>query len=270
MTEVAETIASDKEPEHRADLVVRLGAFDGPLDLLLNLAHDQKVDLAAISISALAEQYLAYIGAARRLRLEIAADYLVMAAWLAFLKSRLLLPEPPPSEPDPGDMAAALRFQLQRLEAMRKASDLLQALPQLGSEIFMNARPEKVRRIEVPVYHLPLYDLLQALAAPQRRTKAPRYTLAAQKLFALDEALGRVRAMVGYMPDWTDLTSFIPELLTESPLERRSAVASTFAASLEMAKFGEIVLRQDATFGPIYLRRAEEAAATTTSNETPA
>jgi len=254
MTEAIAHSDSDAAPH---DLVVRLGAFDGPLDLLLNLAQEQKVDLASISISALAEQYLAYINVARRLRLEIAADYLVMAAWLAFLKSRLLLPEPPKTEPDPSDMAAALRFQLQRLEAMRKASELLQALPQLGSEIFMNARPERVRRIEVPVYHLPLYDLLQALAAPQRRTKAPQYTLAVQRLISLEAALGRVRNMVGYMPEWTALSAFIPELLSDVPLERRSAIASTFAASLEMAKFGEIVLRQDATFGPIYLRRAE-------------
>jgi segregation and condensation protein A len=249
---------ADHVVEAGADLVVRLGAFDGPLDLLLSLAQDQKVDLASISISALAEQYLAYINAARRLRLEIAADYLVMAAWLAYLKSRLLLPEPPQAEPDPTDMAAALRFQLQRLEAMRKASDALQALPQLGIDFFMNARPERVRRIEVPVYHLPLYELLQALAAPQRRTKAPTYTLKTQKLFALEDALGRVRTMVGFMPEWSELSSFMPELLEEKPLERRSAIASTFAASLEMAKFGEITIRQDSTFGPIYLRRAEQ------------
>lgn len=266
MTEPAPAIAPTGESE--ADLVVRLGAFDGPLDLLLNLAHEQKVDLSAISISALAEQYLAYIGAARRLRLEIAADYLVMAAWLAFLKSRLLLPVPQEEEPNPGDMAAALRFQLQRLEAMRQAAEKLQALPQLGSEIFLQGRPEKLRRIEVPIYHLSLYDLLQSLAAPQRRVKAPRYALAAQKLFALEEAVSRVRNMVGFMPDWSELSSFVPELLLETPIERRSALASTFAASLELAKFGELVLRQDETFGPIFVRRPEPSSSNTSEAAT--
>lgn len=263
MTDTQNAIAPTGENE--ADLVVRLGGFDGPLDLLLSLAHEQKVDLAAISISALAEQYLVYIGAARRLRLEIAADYLVMAAWLAYLKSRLLLPVPEQEEPDPSDMAAALRFQLQRLEAMRQTSEKLQALPQLGSEIFLQGKPEKIRRIEVPVYHLSIYDLLQALAGPQRRVKAPRYALAAQKLFALEEAVSRVRNMVGFMPDWSELSSFVPELLLESPIERRSALASTFAASLELAKFGELVLRQDETFGPIFVRRPEPSASATTS-----
>lgn len=263
MTETQNAIAPSGENE--TDLVVKLSGFDGPLDLLLSLAHEQKVDLATLSISALAEQYLAYIGAARRLRLEIAADYLVMAAWLAYLKSRLLLPVPQQEEPDPTDMAAALRFQLQRLEAMRQASEKLQALPQLGSEIFLQGRPEKIRRIEVPVYHLSIYDLLQALAAPQRRVKAPRYSLAAQKLFALEEAVSRVRNMVGFMPDWSTLSSFVPELLLETPIERRSALASTFAASLELAKFGELVLRQEETFGPIYLRRPDPNTTATTS-----
>lgn len=249
----AETIV-DTSPQ---DLVVRLGAFDGPLDLLLNLAHEQKVDLASISISALAEQYLSYINAARQLRLEIAADYLVMAAWLAYLKSRLLLPEPPQSEPDPAELAGALRFQLQRLAAMRDAAEKLQDLPQLGHDIFLNGRPETLKRIEVPVYHLSLFDLLQALAAPQRRTKAPRYSIAAQKLVSLEAALERVRAMLGYMPVWAELSQFIPETLGD-PLEQRSAIASTFAASLELAKFGELVLRQDGNFAPIYLRRADD------------
>lgn len=247
------------------DLVVRLGVFDGPLDLLLNLAQEQKVDLADISVSALAEQYLIYISAARRLRLEIAADYLVMAAWLAYLKSRLLLPEPPKAEPDPTDMAAALRFQLQRLEAMRHAAENLQNRPQLGIDVFMNVRPEAVQRIERPVYHLSIHDLLLALAAPQRRRKAPRYAIAVQKLVSLDAAMSRLRGMVGYMPEWSALSAFMPEVLASDPLEQRSAIASTFAASLELAKFGEIVLRQDETFGTIYLRRTDPGAARATT-----
>ena len=267
--ETLEICASDDNAGSVDDLVVRLGVFDGPLDLLLSLAQEQKVDLAHISISALAEQYLTYIGAVRRLRLEIAADYLVMAAWLAYLKSRLLLPEPPQAEPDPKDMAAALRFQLQRLEAMRQAAENLQNLPQLGLDVFMNVRPEVVQRIERPIYHLSIQDLLLALAAPQRRHKAPRYAVAAQKLVSLEAAMTRLRGMVGFMPEWSALSAFMPELLVADPLEQRSVIASTFAASLELAKFGEIVLRQDVTFGTIYLRRVDPDAAPATTG-TPA
>lgn len=244
-------------PENAAqDLVLSLEGYDGPLDLLLNLAQEQKVDLSAISISALAEQYLAYISAARRLRLEIAADYLVMAAWLAFLKSRLLLPTPPNEEPDPSDMAAALKFQLQRLAAMQQAAERLRALPQLGSEIFLRGIPEPIRRIENPVYDLKLYDLLQALAAPQRRIKPSHYSVPQWRLISLESALARIRNLVGFMPSWTSLHEFIPDLVVD-PLEARSAIASTFAASLEMVKSGELELRQEQTFAPIYIRKAE-------------
>ena len=238
------------------DLVVRLEGFDGPLDLLLNLAHEQKVDLGAISISALAEQYLTYISMARRLRLEIAADYLVMAAWLAFLKSRLLLPAQPDDEPTPHDMAAALRFQLQRLQAMQKAAEALRALPQLGIDIHLRGIPEPITKIEKPIYDLKLYDLLQALAAPQRRIKAPHYSLPQIRLMSLESALARIRNLVGFMPRWTALQEFIPDMVID-PLEARSAIASTFAASLELAKMGELELRQDSTFSPIYIRKAE-------------
>lgn len=250
------TSASTAPETSEADLVLRLDGFDGPLDLLLNLAQEQKVDLSAISISALAEQYLIYINAARRLRLEIAADYLVMAAWLAFLKSRLLLPVPPNEEPNPNDMAAALKFQLQRLAAMQKAAEQMRLLPQLGSEVFMRGIPEPIRRIEKPVYDLKLYDLLQALAAPQRRHKAPRYSLPQLRLISLESALARIRNLVGFMPEWTSLQEFIPELVVDK-LEARSAIASTFAASLELVKAGELELRQENTFAPIYIRKAE-------------
>lgn len=247
----AETLAID------GDLVVRLGGFDGPLDLLLNLAHTQKVDLSAISISALAEQYLIYINAARRLRLEIAADYLVMAAWLAFLKSRLLLPAPPSEEPDPGDMADALKFQLLRLESMQQAAESLRALPQLGHEIFLRGMPEPVRKIEKPVYDLKLYDLLQALAAPQRRVRPPHYALPESRLMSLEAALERLRVMLGYAPGWTELGVLIPDDWAVDPLEARSSTASIFAASLEMAKLGAIELRQESAFAPIFVRRAD-------------
>ncbi|MEJ0062885.1 MAG: ScpA family protein [Alphaproteobacteria bacterium] len=256
MTETA-TSNEQEDGGSNYDLVVKLGNYDGPLDLLLNLAHEQKVDLGSISILALAEQYLAYITTARRLRLEVAGDYLVMAAWLAYLKSRLLLPAPPGEEPDPASLAAALKFQLLRLEAMQKAAAQLAALPQLGTEIFLRGIPEPIRRIEKPVYHLPLYDLLQALAAPQRRTKSPSYALMPQwRLFSMEDALVRLRGMIGFMPEWAVLTRFMPKEPVDD-LEARSAVASTFAATLEMVKLGEVELRQDANFGPIYLRKAK-------------
>ncbi|MBI1272673.1 MAG: segregation/condensation protein A [Alphaproteobacteria bacterium] len=244
------------------DLVVNLDGFEGPIDLLLNLARDQKVDLAKISILALAEQYLLYINEARKLRLEIAADYLVVAAWLAFLKSRLLLPEAKADEPPATDMAEALRFQLLRLEAMQKAAQDLQGLPQLGRDVFMRGVPDEIEIIEKPVYYLRVTDLLHALTQPLRRKKSPSYQLPLDKLLSLEDALQRLRNMVGYAPQWMQLADFIPDML-QDPLAARSAIASTFAASLEMVKLGEIQIRQDGTFAPIYVRRAENSATST-------
>lgn len=239
------------------DLVVSLDGFDGPIDLLLNLAREQKLDLAKISILALAEQYLVFIASARQLRLEVAADYLVMAAWLAYLKSRLLLPELPQEEPNPADMAEALKFQLLRLEAMQKAAQQLQILPQLGSEIFLRGIPEPMVIEEKPVYHLPLSDLLTALAAPQRRRKPETYSIPTTRLFSLEESVHRLRRVLGIMPNWTSLQDYLPETLVAEPLEVRSALASTFAATLELVKSGELELQQNGTFSPIYLRRRE-------------
>ena len=240
------------------DLVVALGGFDGPIDLLLSLAREQKVDLNKISILALAEQYLAYIASARQLRLEVAADYLVMAAWLAYLKSRLLLPELPEDEPNPAAMAEALKFQLQRLEAMQQAAQKIQERPQLGSAIFLRGMPEKIRVEEKPVYFLPLYDLLSALGAPQRRRKPETYAIKQNRLFSLEESVLRLRRAFGYMPSWTVMESFLPETEGLEKLEARSAVASTFAATLELVKAGELELSQEGTFAPIYLRRREK------------
>lgn len=244
-----------------ADLVVALDGFEGPIDLMLNLARDQKLDLATIPILPLAEQYLEYIASARKLRLEIAADYLVMAAWLAFLKSRLLLPEPPKAdgEPDPATMAEALRFQLVRLEAMQKAAEKMQALPQLGSDIFLRGIPEKMVIEEKPVYFLPIQDLLTAVAAPLRRRKPENYAIARTRLYSLEETVGRLSRMLGVMPSWGILQNFLPEMGGQEPaLEVRSAIASTFAATLELVKNGQLELRQDGTFAPIYLRRRDE------------
>lgn len=241
-----------------ADLVVALDGFDGPIDLLLALAREQKVDLARLSILALAEQYLAFIDSARELRLEVAADYLVMAAWLAYLKSRLLLPELPKDEPSPADMAEALKFQLQRLEAMRQASQKLLELPRLGMDIFARGMPEERTVEERPVYYLPLYDLLTALGAPQRRKKPEAMRINTVRLFSIEESVLRMRAKLGIMPDWSILQRFLP-VMTGTSIERRSAVASTFAALLEMVKEGELECRQDGTFAPIYLRKKTDA-----------
>ncbi len=249
------------------DLVLALNGFEGPIDLLLNLAREQKVDLSTISILPLAEQYLAYIASARTLRLEIAADYLVMAAWLAFLKSRLLLPEPQTSEGevDPVAMAEALKFQLLRLEAMQKAAKQVQERPQLGVDIFLRGMPEKMEVEEKPVYFLPIQDLLSALAAPMRRRKPDNYNIAPTRLYSMEESVDRMRSLLGVMPSWSVLRSFMPQTTGTIPvLEERSAIASTFAATLELVKNGELEVRQDGTFAPIYVRRREDAAPTHT------
>lgn len=243
------------------DLVLSLGGFEGPIDLLLNLAREQKVDLANISILPLAEQFLAYIASARKLRLEIAADYLVMAAWLAYLKSRLLLPAPlaEAERQDAAEMAEALRFQLQRLEAMQKAAHNLLELPQLGSEFFPRGASEPIAVAEKPKYYLPYQELLLALGASLRRHKAKAYEVKQTRLYSLEESLERLRKLIGRVPDWSVLKTFLPEKLDDGVwLERKSALASTFAATLEMVKNGELELRQDGTFAPIYLRKRDE------------
>lgn len=247
-----------------ADLVLALQGFEGPIDLLLNLAREQKLDLSTISILQLAEQYLAYIASARKLRLEIAADYLVMAAWLAFLKSRLLLPvaeTTPEGEVDPAALAEALKFQLMRLEAMQKASRDIQERPQLGSDIFLRGQPEAMEIEEKPIYFLPIQDLLLALAAPMRRRKPPAYKVEETRLYSMEESVVRLRALLGAVPDWGTLSQFLPEVTSKAQaLEVRSALASTFAATLELVKNGEMELRQDGTFAPIYIRRREASA----------
>jgi segregation and condensation protein A len=240
------------------DLIVSLDGFDGPIDLLLNLAREQKVDLGKLSILALAEQYLAFIHSARQLRLEVAADYLVMAAWLAYLKSRLLLPDLPQEEPNPAAMAEALKFQLLRLEAMQQASQKMQQLPQLGTDIFLRGQPEAIEIEEKPIYFLPLNDLITALAAPQRRRKPQTYSIPTTRLYSLEESVQRLSRLLGVMPSWNSLQTFLPELLElAEPLEIRSALASTFAASLELVKAGQLELQQAGTFAPIYVRRRE-------------
>ncbi|MGH6894836.1 MAG: segregation and condensation protein A [Dongiaceae bacterium] len=237
------------------ELHLDLDGYEGPIDILLTLARDQKVDLKKISILELADQYLAFIAQARRLRLEIAADYLVMAAWLAYLKSRLLLPEPPADgEPSGAELAAALAFQLQRLEAMQKAGRNLLALPQFGRDFFGRGAPEPVQIVEKPVYKLALYDLLKGYGNYPGRRNEGLLQIQPMNLFSMDDALHRIGEMLGHVPDWATLQSFLPPGLQRG-LPRRAALAATFAASLELARIGRVELRQDRLFGPIYMRR---------------
>ncbi|HLI11460.1 MAG TPA: ScpA family protein [Alphaproteobacteria bacterium] len=257
----SEEIFEDSAPAvlPHEQLVVALGSYEGPLDALLELARLQKVDLVQISILALAEQYLAFIQQARDLRLEIAADYLVMAAWLAYLKSRLLLPQQPDDgeEPSGAEMAAALRFQLQRLEAMRAAGVRLLALPRLGLDVFPRGEPERPEIIKKPYYELTLYELLKAYGEQRQREAATTLRILPTKLYSMDDALARLREMLGKVPDWQTLMNFLPSDLRGS-LVLRSAVAATFAASLELTRSGKAQIRQDRLFGPIYVRARRE------------
>ena len=260
MTSNTEKPLLDRDEEPTADLFLSLEGFEGPIDLLLNLAREQKVDLCKLAILPLAEQYLRYIAEARKLRIEVAADYLVMAAWLAFLKSRLLLPvlEQPKDEQDPVAMAEALKFQLLRLEAMQKAALRVQDRPQLGSDIFLRGIPEPITITEKPIYYLPIQDLLAAISAPSRRRKPDSYSIARTRLYSLEESVSRLRHLLGAMPEWDQLQAYLPDVVSADELmEVRSALASTFAATLELVKNGELELRQDGVFAPIYMRRRE-------------
>jgi segregation and condensation protein A len=247
-----ETLEPEIEPG--TGLVVDLEGYEGPIDMLLALARQQKVDLLHISILQLADQYVAFISEARRLRLEIAADYLVMAAWLAYLKSRLLLPEPEEDdEPSGPDMAEALAFQLRRLEAMQQAGTKVMELPRLGRNVFPRGAPEGVTVTRIPVYDLSLYELLKAYGDQQKRGQVDSLEIAPTEVYSVDDALERLGQLVGNLPDWQTLARFLPDSLRGGVIFR-SAVASTFAASLELAKAGKLEIRQSGTFGPIYFR----------------
>ena len=216
MTEETTTELLPQPNASAADLVLTLNGFEGPIDLLLNLAREQKVDLSKIAILPLAEQYLTYIATAHKLRLEIAADYLVMAAWLAYLKSRLLLPVVESEEPNPADMADALRFQLLRLEAMQKAAVASSGTSQLGIDFFYRGAPEPMTVEEKPVYFLPLYDLLTALGAPQRRRTAGNLYIVRSRLYTLEESATRMRRILGSMPSWGMLMDFCRRLMARA------------------------------------------------------
>ncbi len=237
-------------------LIVDVDGFEGPLDLLLMLSRTQKVDLRRISVLQLAEQYLKFVNDAKTLRIELAADYLVMAAWLAYLKSRLLLP-PEPGEDGPSgeELAAHLAFQLERLQAMREAAARLMARDQKGRDFFVRGIPEDVMRLRRVSYTATLLDLMQAYARIRTRDEFRPYAMDRDHVFTMEQALDRMRGLIGYAGDWTDLSAYLPEGWTADPARRRSATAATFAASLELAKQGQIELRQAETFAPIVLRR---------------
>jgi segregation and condensation protein A len=245
---------SDTGPPDGAALVIDVDGFEGPLDLLLTLARTQKVDLRRISVLALAEQYLSFIAEARTLRIELAADYLVMAAWLAYLKSRLLLPlEPGAAEPEAAAMAEALAIRLERLQAMRDAGARLMARDLLGRDVFARGAPEVVTHATRTTFTASLLDLMQAYARIRTRDEFRPWAFDRRDVYTMEEALDRLRAMVGAIADWTPLEVWLPEGWA-TPARRRSATAATFAAALELARQGRIALRQEAPFAPLSIR----------------
>ncbi|MHA6344821.1 segregation and condensation protein A [Roseivivax sp. CAU 1761] len=239
-------------------LIVDVDGFEGPLDLLLTLSRTQKVDLRRISVLDLARQYLAFVENARDLRIELAADYLVMAAWLAFLKSRLLLPPDPEEEgPSGEEMAAHLAFQLERLQAMRDAAARLMARDRLGRDVFARGGPDPVERVRRVAYCATLLELMQAYARLRTRDEFRPFVLDRDRIYTMEQALERLRGLIGFAGSWTDIAGYLPEDWRDDPVKRRSATAATFAASLELVKEGRVELRQSATFAPIELRRRE-------------
>ncbi len=241
-------------------LLVDVQGFEGPLDLLLHLARNQRVDLAKISVLALAEQYLVFVEQARKVRIELAADYLVMAAWLAFLKSKLLIPQVSRGdEPTGEDMAAALAFRLKRLEAMRDAAMRLVNRDRLGRDFFVRGAPEHIPVRNQSAYDATLYDLLTAYAALRQRQMVTNVTIERRTVWSLADARDLLTRLVGELSDWTALDHFLLRYLT-SPEERRTAIASAFAAALELVREGRMDMRQDGAFQPLYMRNGTRAA----------
>ena len=244
------TTSAAIEEEDR--LNVNLDGWEGPLDLLLMLARAQKVDLARISILDLVDQYIAYINRAQRLRLELAADYLVMAAWLAYLKSCLLLPKEPGQEPSAEEMALRLQMQLQRLDAMREAGARLMARDQLGRDVFRRGAPEGLRVVKQAMWDCTLFELLQAYGSIQARADKRIYIPQRRPTLSLDEAITRLEAMLGIAVDWTELARFLP--LSDDADYRRSTLASSFVAALELVRQGKLELSQTDAYEPLFLK----------------
>ena len=235
-------------------LTVDIDGWEGPLDLLLTLARSQKVDLKAISILALVDQYLAFIRDARMLRLEVAAEYLVMAAWLAYLKSALLLPSDPEIEPSPEGLALRLQLRLERLNAMREAGARLVARDRMGRDVFPRGAPEGLKVVRKSRWQAEIYDLIAAYGQISARTRPVMHIVAVRPVMTLEDAIARVSELVGERIDWSTIESFLPDD-AEGPY-RKSALASSFVAALELAKQGRVELRQKSAFAPLYLKAA--------------
>ena len=246
----------EEPPEVAASerLTLDIDGWEGPLDLLLTLARTQKVDLAKISILALVEQYLAFIADAKKLKLEIAADYLVMAAWLAYLKSCLLLPKDAGQDPSPEELALRLQLRLQRLSAMREAGARLLARDRLGRDVFARGAPEGLRVVRKSAWQVELYELISAYGMVRARSEPAVHIVGRRPVMTLEEALVRVERLLGATVDWSDIRSFLPE--TQDPQFRKSALASSFVATLELARKGKLELGQESPFAPLYVRAA--------------
>ena len=262
---MAELPFDDSEEVERGDsepaFLVDVDGFEGPLDLLLELARRQKVDLAKISVLALAEQYLGFIEAARKMRLELAADYLVMAAWLAYLKSRLLLPEAPKGEePAAADLAAALAQRLRHLEAIRAAADKLVNRPRIGREMFLRGRPEGISVIKHSEFQASLFELLSAYAQQRQTQVLSRVVLKKRVIWTLPEARAALERLAGHAFEWTVLDQYLVEYAV-TPQMRRTVRASGFVASLELVREGRISIRQDEPYAPIWVRSRPEGEA---------
>lgn len=233
-------------------LTLSLDGWEGPLDLLLNLARAQKVDLHQISILALVEQYLSYLEQAKALRLEIAADYLVMAAWLAYLKSCLLLPKDPTVDPSPEELALRLQMRLQRLDAMRDAGARLMGRDRMGRDVFARGAPEGLRLVRKSAWQATAYDLYAAYGRVRARTQPALHVVAHRAVMTLEDAIQRVSALIGQALNWTTLEAFLP--VTTDPAFRRSALASSFVAALELARQGRLEIDQEDAFGDLMVR----------------
>ena len=236
------------------ELTLNLDGWEGPLDLLLSLARSQKVDLAQISILQLVDQYTSYIAGARALKLEIAADYLVMAAWLAYLKSCLLLPKDPEQDPSPEEVALRLQMRLQRLDAMREAGARLLGRDRIGRDVFLRGAPEGLRLVRKSAWQASAFDLFAAYGTVKARTAPAIHVVHTRHVMTLDEAIERVSKMIGHAIDWMDIEAFLP--VTDDPVFRKSALASSFVAALELARRGRLDISQEGAFAPLRIRAA--------------
>jgi segregation and condensation protein A len=256
MSEISDTYSNNQPYEsfNNDDLIVNLSGYEGPLDVLLIMAKSQKVDLMKISILQLTEQYLVFIAEVRKKNLELAADYLVMAAWLAYLKSNLLLPrEETGEELTAEQMAERLKFQLKKLEAIRQVSEKLMNLPVLGTNFFNRGMPEGIRLIRTPEYYLSLYDLLKSYANQRYKSAYSSIVIERPAVYAMEEALVRLQRMVGTAFEWTKLENFLPPEFSKGK-NARSGVAGTFAAAMELVREGVLEVQQLAPFGPVFIK----------------